>query len=280
MYHSQQLLVVQPMDGLIGGLARSLLVTTGVFFLPVPLPLLAQSVQPVSVPCVRQGSQPICSFPKTIVDACAALPASSVFSQCNIFALAIGNSTTKQDESGRSYTSATFKYSERNSCSTGDNDALSFLGKCDTFAAYVQVLRELQTNKCFALVNSALLGVQREEDTFRNSPNKVVQKLEIPGVSRRITFTPSAGGPLLNQPSSILVRTSNPLRTSIRSGPAISALSLLELESPLTVKPENLKPNPAKIRLTRGIGTSSDFLDFPLGRREELALNDVLSACQ
>jgi hypothetical protein len=192
----------------------------------------------------------------------------------------MGNSTIKQDESGRSYASATFKYSERNSCSTGDNDALSFLGKCDTFAAYVQVFRDLQTNKCFAFVNSALLGVQREEDTFRNSPNKVVQKLEIPGVSRRITFTPSAGGPLLNQASSILVRSVDPQRSFIRSGPAISALSLLELESPLTIKPENLKANPAKIRLTRGIGTNSDFLDFPLGRREELALNEVLSACQ
>ena len=280
MYRYEHQLVRRQMYGLMGGLARSVLVSTGFLFLSSTSPALAQSVEPDAVPCVRQGSQPICSFPKTIVDACAALPASSVFSQCNIFALAIGNSTIRQDEKGRSYASATFKYSERNSCSTGDNDAFSFLGKCDTFASYVQVLRELQTKKCFALVNSALLGVQREEDTFRNNPNKVVQKLEIPGVSRRITFTPSAVGPLLNQASSILVRSADPKRTFIRSGPAISALSLLELESPLTIKLENLKANPAKIRITRGIGTSSDFLDFPLGRREELALIDVLSACQ
>jgi hypothetical protein len=55
---------------------------------------------------------------------------------------------------------------------------------------------------------------------------------------------------------------------------------VLELESALTVKPENLKPNAAKIRLTRGLGTSSDFLDFPLGSREETALNAILSSCQ
>lgn len=268
------------MVDLLGGVVRRGLVPSGLSLLAVASASLAQQPTSDTVPCVRQGTQPICSFPKTIVEACAGLPANSVFSQCNIFALAMGNTTTKQDDKGRSYASLTFKYSERNSCSTGDNDALSFFGKCDTFAAYVQVLRDLQTNKCYALVNSALLGVQREEDTFRNNPNKVVQKLEIPGVSRRITFTPAASGPLLDQASAILVRTADPQRSYIRSGPAISALSVLELESPLTVKPENLKPNPAKIRLTRGIGTSSDFLDFPLGRREELALNEMLSACQ
>ena len=241
---------------------------------------MAQVAGLVDVPCFRKGSEPICNFPKTIVEACLALPPTSVFSQCNVFALAIGNVTTKQDGNGRSFKSVILKYSERNNCSTGDNESFTFFGKCDTFAAYVQVLRDERTNKCYALVNSALLGIQREEDTFRNNPNKVVQKLEIPGVSRRITFTPSTGGHFLGQASAILVRTADPQRPYIRSGPAISALSVLELESALTVKPENLKPNPAKLRLTRGVGTSSDFLDFPLGRREEIALNDVLSGCQ
>jgi hypothetical protein len=241
---------------------------------------MGQFVGLADVPCFRKGTQPICNFPKTIVEACAALPSTSVFAQCNIFALSIGNVATRQDDKGRSYESAIFKYSERNNCSTGNNEPLTLFGKCDTFAAYVQLLRDSQTNKCYALVNSALLGVLREEDTFRNNPNKVVQKLEIPGVSRRITFTPTTGGPFLGQPSAIRVRSADPLRPFIRSGPAISALSVLELESALTVKPENLKPNAAKIRLTRGLGTSSDFLDFPLGSREETALNAILSSCQ
>ena len=230
--------------------------------------------------CFEQGKKPICRFPKTIVDVCERLAPTSVFAQCNIFALAIGNAITRTDDKGRSFMSVIFKYSERNNCSTGDNDALSLLGKCDTFAAYVQILRDLATSKCYALANSALLGVQRREDVPRNDPNKVIQKLEIPGVSRRITFTPSNRGLLLDQDSAVLIRTPDPKRRFLRSGPAISALSVLELESALTVKPENLKSNPAKIRLTRGIGTSSDFLDFSLGHREETALNAVLSGCQ
>jgi hypothetical protein len=241
---------------------------------------MAQTSAPHDEVCIQQGTQPTCTFPKSIVEQCAALPSSSVFAQCNIFALTMGIATTKQDEKGRTYASATFKYSERNNCSSGDNGTLALLGKCDTFAAYVQLLRDLQTNRCYALVNSALLGVQRKDDIFRNNPSKVVQKLEIPGVSRRITFTPATRNPLLDQASAILVRSADPQRPFINSGPAISALSVLELESALTVKPENLKPNPAKIRLTRGLGTSSDFLDFPMGRREEVALNNVLSGCK
>jgi hypothetical protein len=248
--------------------------------LPVQLIAMAQGSGLADVPCFRKGTEPICNFPKTIVEACLVLPPTSVFAQCNIFALSIANVTTKQDDKGRSFESVVFKYSERNNCATGDNDSFTLFGKCDTFAAYVQLLRDVQTNQCYALVNSALLGIQREEDTFRNNPNKLVQKLEIPGVSRRITFTPMAGGLFLGQASSILVRSADPQRPFMRSGPAISALSVLELESALTVKPENLKPNPAKIRLTRGIGTGSDFLDFPLGRREESALNSVLSGCR
>jgi hypothetical protein len=248
--------------------------------MPVQLVAVAQGSGLADVPCFRKGAEPICNIPKTIVEACLTLPATSMFAQCNVFALTIGNVAIKHDDKGRSFESVIFKYSERNNCATGDNESFTFFGKCDTFAAYVQLLRDLQTNKCYSIVNSALLGIQREEDTFRNNPNKVVQKLEIPGVSRRITFTPMAGGPFLGQASSILLRSADPQRPYIRSGPAISALSVLELESALTVKPDNLKPNPAKIRLTRGIGTGSDFLDFPLGRREESALNSVLSGCR
>lgn len=254
--------------------------TTPFAIMATPLVATAQAGNSAEVPCIDQGTRTTCSFPKTIVEACSALPEGSVFAQCNIFALALGNAATKQDDKGRSYASVILKYSERNTCSTGDNEWFSWRGKCDTFSAYVQVLRELKTNKCYALVNSALLGVQRKEDTFRNDPNKPVQKLEIPGVSRRITFTPAARSPLLESGNAVLVRSADRTRPYIRSGPAISALSLLELESSLTVKPENLKPNPAKLRLTRGFGTGSDFLDFSLDRGEEVALNTVLSGCQ
>jgi hypothetical protein len=256
------------------------LATTSFTIMANPLVATAQAGNPADVPCLAQGTRTTCSFPKTVVEACAALPEGSVFAQCNIFTLALGNTISKQDDMGRSYISFMLKYSERNNCITGDNEWFSLLGKCDTFAAYVQVLRELRSNKCYALVNSALLGVQRKEETFRNDPNKLVQKLEIPGVSRRITFTPAASGPLLESGNALLIRSADRKRPYIRSGPAISALSLLELESSLTIKPENLKPNPAKLRVTRGIGTGSDFLDFSLDKGEEVSLNTVLSGCQ
>jgi hypothetical protein len=240
----------------------------------------AQLAGVADIPCVEQGTGSTCSFPKTVVETCSRLPASSIFAQCNIFALPIGNVMTRTDDNGRTFESAIFKYSERNNCSTGDNSPLSLLGRCDTFAAYIQVLRDTETKKCYALVNSALLGVQLKDDVHRNNPNKIVQKLEVPGVSRRITFTQMRRSPFHDQPNAVLITTDDPKRSFIRSGPAISALSVLQLENTLTVKPENLKANPAKIRLTRGVGTSSDFLDFPLGRREESALNSILSNCQ
>jgi hypothetical protein len=238
------------------------------------------AAEPEVVHCIRLDSRPFCAFPSTIVNHCAALPSNSVFAQCNIFSLDIGKVTTKQDEIGNSYSSVLFKYSEQNNCFTGTNASFEVLGKCDTFAAYIQFLRQLNTGKCSVLVNSALIGIQRHELVFRNNPNKVVQKLEIPGVYRRITFVPATTNLLLSQPSSVLVKSNNPQRTYLRSGPAVSALSLLELDSSLTVKRENLKPNAAKIRLTRGIGTNSDFLDFPLNVNEQKALFDVLSFCQ
>jgi hypothetical protein len=225
------------------------------------------------------GGKPTCRFPKDIISLCANQPAASIFAQCNIFSLSIGAATLRNDDNNQQYQAVIFKYSERNSCATGDNDAISLFGKCDTFAAYAQILRNTSTNQCYALVNSALLGVQLREDGLRNSPNKWIQKLEIPGVARRITFTPVSSGPLLEQPSSVLIRTADGSRRYLAAGPSVSALHLMELESALTVKPENLKPNPAKIRITRGTGSGSDFLDIPLGRREETALNSILAGC-
>ena len=223
--------------------------------------------------------KPTCFWPKDVTSRCSSLPKDSIYYQCNVFDLSIGRDQNRVDDMGNQYHSAIFKYSERNSCSTGDNDAFSILGKCDTFAAYVQVFRNSNTGKCYAFVNAALLGTQLQEDSLRNSPRKVIQKVEIPGVARRITFTPSSDSVISSQPSASLVATSDKSRNPILSGPSLSTLSLLELENTLTVKPENLKPNPAKIRITRGIGTSSDFLDVPLGRANEESLNRILSQC-
>ncbi|MFM7361173.1 MAG: hypothetical protein ACKO6F_08895 [Cyanobium sp.] len=243
-------------------------------------PPVARAEQFTCIAVENQGQgKPTCIFPKEIISRCSNLPSSSIFAQCNIYALSIGAANLRSDDNNQQYQSAIFKYSERNSCSTGDNDAISLLGKCDTFAAYAQVLRNTSTNQCFALVNSALLGVQLREDGLRNNPNKWIQKLEIPGVSRRITFTPVSSAPLLEQPSSVLIRTADSGRRYLVAGPSVSALHLLALESALTVKPENLRPNPAKIRITRGTGSASDFLDIPLGRREEAALNSILAGC-
>jgi hypothetical protein len=230
-------------------------------------------------PAVQTNSKPTCSFSRDVIAECAGLPASSVFAQCNIFALNVGQLQIRTDDKNQQYQSAIFKYSERNNCFTGDNDAISLLGQCDTFAAYAQILRNTATNQCYAVVNSALLGVQLRENSFRNNPSKWIQKLEIPGVARRITFTPVANAAIMEQPSSVLIRTATTDQRYRRAGPSISGLHWLELESPLTVKPENLKPNPAKMRITRGSGSGSDFLDIPLGKREESSLNAILSEC-
>ena len=54
----------------------------------------------------------------------------------------------------------------------------------------------------------------------------------------------------------------------------------MKLVSPETMTtPANLKPNPAKIRVTRGKGGRGDYLDFSLGRSQEDALNAVLASC-
>jgi hypothetical protein len=264
-----------PAKGRVGAL---LLVLAIFFYSSIYKSTSAATFEEVS--CISQGSRPFCAFSAAIVDQCAALPSNSIFAQCNIFGLSFGHATTKQDDTGNSYASVLFKYSERNNCLTGTNESFAPFGKCDTFAAYVQILRQLQTGKCYALVNSALLGIQREGEVSRNNPNKVVQKLEVPGAYRRIAFTPVVTDPLLVQASSVLVRSANPHRSYLRSGPSISALSLLRIESRLTTKRENLLPNAAKIRLTRGFGTNSDFLDFHLSRGEQNALYDLLLKCQ
>lgn len=219
-----------------------------------------------------------CSFSKEVVKECLDLSQNSIYAQCNIFKLAINKPQAKLDDTGQVYDSLIFKYSEGNDC-RGGNDMM-FLGRCDTFAAYIQFIRNTSSGKCYAIANSALLGTQLIEQTMRNSPNRLIRKIEIPGVSRRIIFVPSLGKDFKSQTNFKFLKTANsPKGTYIKPGNAISALSILELENTLTTKPENLKPNPAKIRMTRGEGTGSDFLDFSLGRKEENALNAILQGC-
>jgi len=225
-----------------------------------------------------KNSPQTCSFSKNIISQCLSIDQSSIYSQCNIFRLSLNKTGSRFDDSGREYDSVTFKYSESNDCS-GGND-LTFLSKCDIYASYVQLLRNKSSGKCYALVNSALLGTQLMNQTERNNPAKIVRKVEIPGVSRRILFTPSNATDLIKESNSFLLKTANPSRKSIRSGDAVSSLFILELENALTTKPDNLKPNPAKMRLTRGEGTSSDFIDFSLGKKQENELNLVLANCQ
>jgi len=225
-----------------------------------------------------KNSPKTCSFSKDVIGQCSSLDPVSIYSQCNIFKLFLNKAGSRFDDSKREYVSVTFKYSESNDCS-GGND-LTFLSRCDIYAAYVQVLRSKSTAKCYAIVNSALLGTQLMDQTERNNPTKTVRKVEIPGVSRRVLFTPSNASDFNNEPNSILLRTANLSRAYVRAGDAVSALFILELENALTTKPDNLKPNPAKIRVTRGEGTSSDFIDFSLGKNQEKELNTVLSECR
>ena len=243
-------------------------------------PVKAEEQLECILPPYQIFDKPPCFWPKDISAQCKNLNETSVFSQCNVFNLAIGSDRERVDDQGNRYLSAIYKFAERNECSTGSNDGLSILGQCDAFAAYAQILRNLDNNKCYAMVNVALLGTQLQEDSLRNSPYKAIQKLEIPGVSRRIIFTPSLrDSVLLSQTNSSLIKTANPNRNYVKTGPAVSGLYLLELESALTTKPDNLKPNPAKIRITRGVGSNSDFLDIPLGKSNEEALNRILKAC-
>ena len=220
-----------------------------------------------------------CKFSKEILAECESINPNSIYAQCNIFNLKINSLETRVDDNNLDYTSVLFKYSESNSCLDGSND-FTFLSKCDTFASYLQFIRNNKTNRCHAFVNSALLGVQPIAQSKRNSPNRKISKVEIPGYEGRIIFIPSDGSSFDGQVNFKFLKTSNSSKTFIRPGQAISALSVMKLVSPETMTtPANLKPNPAKIRVTRGRGGRGDYLDYSLGRSQEDALNAVLASC-
>lgn len=220
-----------------------------------------------------------CKFSKDVVRECESINPNSIYAQCNIFDLKINSLQARFDDNDTEYVSVLFKYSESNSCIDGSNDML--FSKCDTFASYLQFLRNSESNKCHAFVSSALLGVQPIAQSKRNSPNRRISKVEIPGNTGRIIFTPSDGNSFLDQVNSRVLMTSDNSRDVLRPGQAISPLSVMRLVSPETMTtPANLKSNPAKIRVTRGKGGRGDYLDFSLGRKEENALNKVLVACK
>ena len=220
-----------------------------------------------------------CKFSKEIIAECESVNSNSIYAQCNIFDLKINSLETRVDDNNLDYTSVLFKYSESNSCLDGGND-FTFLSKCDTFASYLQFIRNNKTNQCHAFVNSALLGVQPIAQSKRNSPNRKISKVEIPGYEGRIIFIPSDGSSFEGQVNFKFLKTSDSSKTFIRPGQAISALSVMKLVSPETMTtPANLKPNPAKIRVTRGRGGRGDYLDYSLGRSQEDALNAVLASC-
>lgn len=221
-----------------------------------------------------------CKFSKEIFAECKSIDSDSIYSQCNIFDLKINSLQTRIDDNNSDYTTVLLKYSESNSCLDGSNDFV-FLSKCDTFASYIQFIRNNETDKCHAFVNSALLGVQPIAQSKRNSPNRKISKVEIPGNEQRVIFIPSDGSIFLDQSNSMFLKTSDKSKRYMIPGQAISALSVLRLVSPETMTtPANLKPNPAKIRVTRGKGGKGDFLDYSLGRNEENALNNVLADCK
>lgn len=220
-----------------------------------------------------------CKFSKEILAECESINSNSIYAQCNIFDLKINSLETRVDDNNLDYTSVLFKYSESNSCLDGGND-FTFLSKCDTFASYLQFIRNNKTNQCHAFVNSALLGVQPIAQSKRNSPNRKISKVEIPGYEGRIIFIPSDGSSFEGQANFKFLKTSDSSKSFIRPGQAISGLSVMKLVSPETMTtPANLKPNPAKIRVTRGKGGRGDYLDFSLGRSQEDALNAVLASC-
>lgn len=236
----------------------------------------------VCVPPANQMSgKPVCQWTKDLSTRCSAQEPDSIFSQCNVFNLSLNKEGARKDDNGNNYISAIFKFSETNECSTGKTGGLfAVVNKCDTFAAYAQIFRNTSTQKCYAMVNSALLGTQLMEHGIRNNPNKQITKIEIPGVSRRIIFTPSSDSRILKQSNASLIRTKDKKRPFTASGQAISALYLLELESPLTTKKENLRSNPGKIRISRGLQQESkDFFDIPLNGRQGKALNTILEGC-
>lgn len=220
-----------------------------------------------------------CRFSKDVEESCKSIDKDSIFYQCNVFDQKINSLQTRADDNRAEYTSVLFKYSEGTQCDGSGSDFM-FLSRCDTFASYVQFVRNNETNKCHVFVNSALLGRQMIDQSRRNSPAKIVQRVRIPGKESAIVFERSNGSEFASQPNSKFLLTKNSSTQALQPGPAISPLHVLELSSSILTKESNLKPNPAKIRIDRGLGVSGDSSDILLGRKEENALNKVLAECK
>ena len=220
-----------------------------------------------------------CRFSKDIVESCKSINKDSIFYQCNVFDQKINSSQVRKDDNGIEYTTVLFKYSEGTQCDGGGSDFM-FLSRCDTFASYVQFIRNNETDKCHAFVSSALLGRQKIDQGRRNTPAKIVKRVRIPGIQSAIVFKRSNGTEFISQANSKFLLTKNSSTKAIQPGPAVGPLHVMELTSSLLTKESNLKPNPAKIRIDRGKGGAGDSFDIALGRREEEALNKVLSKCK
>ena len=220
-----------------------------------------------------------CRFSKDVEESCKSVDKDSIFYQCNVFDQKINSLQTRTDDNNVEYTSVLFKYSEGTQCDGSGSDFM-FLSRCDTFASYVQFIRNNETNKCHVFVNSALLGRQMIDQSRRNSPAKIVKRVRIPGIESAIVFERSNGSEFASQPNAKFLLTNNSSTQELKPGPAISPLHVLELSSSLLTKESNLKPNPAKIRIDRGAGVSGDSSDILLGRKEENALNKVLAECK
>ena len=220
-----------------------------------------------------------CRFSKDILDSCKSIDSDSIFYQCNVFNQKINSSQIRKDDNGVEYTTVLFKYSQGAQCD-GEGSDLMFLSRCDIFASYVQFIRNNESDKCHAFVNSALLGRQKIDQGVRNTPAKVVQRVRIPGIQSAVVFKRSNGAEFVTQPNSKFLLTKNSSTQALQPGPAVGPLQVMELTSSLLTKESNLKPNPAKVRIDRGKGGAGDSFDIALGRREEDALNKVLSMCK
>ena len=220
-----------------------------------------------------------CRFSKDIIESCKSIDKDSIFYQCNVFDQKFNSSQIRKDDNGIEYTTVLFKYSEGTQCDGGGSDFM-FLSRCDTFASYVQFIRNNETDKCHVFVSSALLGRQKIDQGRRNTPAKIVKRVRIPGIQSAVVFKRSNGSEFVSQGNSKFLLTKNSSTKAIQPGPAVGPLHVLELTSSLLTKESNLKPNPAKVRIDRGKGGAGDSFDIPLGRREEEALNKVLSKCK
>jgi len=231
---------------------------------------------PTNLGSGSKPNQALCRFSKDLSGQCTSLPRNSIFSLCNVYDLSIGAAETYVDENGRSYQGITLKTAERNSCLADESSFWAWV-QCDTFAVYTRILRREEDQACLALVASALLGTQEASAVTRSSINLPVESLQIPGISRRIIFTPASDARLQGQSAMAMVRTARSGRQISRAGSAVSPLYLLGLESTLTTASDNLKPNPARLRVVR---SSVDYSDFSLGKNQEIALNKILSGCR